>query len=483
MTTRRIPRSRLVALLAVSLTSATLAACGASGPSAHTTTTLPPLPPSVFGVITVIGSGAAAGTGDGVERIQLSSVPPEILPRIRVGEFPDAVAIAPDGKTAYVTSYTANTVTPIDLATGKAGHPIAAGNGPAGIAITPDGKTAYVTDAGTSPIGHTVTPIDLVTGKAGGPITVGGGPQAIAITPDGKMAYVTNAGAIVTGQTGAIGNTVTPIDLATGRALPPITVGNAPIAIAISGGTAFVANQGSESVSTIDLATRTSGAAIALAGAPQSIAFSGEDAWVAVSKTSLPSANSLTPINLVSETAGTPVPVGSAPTSVAIENGTAWVVCSDSIVPVVLSARIRTRNPPLPCRAARTQLRSTSSGRDESVRSGRPTRHAEAVTDAAHRFDEVRVLLPELGPQAPHVDVDGTRPTEVVVPPDSGQQRFAGEHLARVRGEVAEQFVLHVREVERAIVDDSLVGLEVQRERAVDDDVGALRPTGSPQKV
>jgi YVTN family beta-propeller protein len=336
---RRVLRSRLAALFAFVTAAGLLAACG-SGPSAHsTTTTLPPLPPEVFGLVTLIGTGGAAGTGDSVERVQLSSVPPEMLPRIHVGEFPDAVAVAPDGKTAYVTSYTANTVTPIDLATGRAGRPVPAGNGPAGIAITPDGTTAYVTDAGTSPIGDTVTPIDLATGKAGSPITVGDGPQAIAITADGRMAYVTDAGAIVTGQSGPIGDTVTPIDLQTRRALPPITVGNAPVGIAIAGGTAYVANSGSESVSTINLATRTAGAAIPVGGSPEWIAISSEDAWVAVAKNTLPSANSLTPINLVSEAAGTPVTVGSAPSSVAIEGGTAWVVCSGSgtVVPVAIS--------------------------------------------------------------------------------------------------------------------------------------------------
>lgn len=327
---------RLGAALAPGVAAVLLAGCGSPAAS-HPTTTLPPLPPEVFAVVTVIGSGSAAGTGDLVERIQLSSVPPEVLPRIHVGQFPDAVAVTPNGKTAYVTSYSANTVTPINLKTGRAGRPIPAGNGPAGIAITPDGKTAYVTDAGTSPIGHTVTPIDLARAKPETPISVGAGPQAIAITPDGTTAYVTDAGAIVTGQPGPIGHTVTPIDLTSGHALAPIDVGNAPIAIAIAGGTVYVANSGSESVSPIDIATRTTGAPIPVAGAPQSIAVAGEDAWVAVSKTSLPSGNSLTPINVVSQAAGTPVPVGSAPSSVAIENGTAWVVCANSIVPVVIT--------------------------------------------------------------------------------------------------------------------------------------------------
>ena len=295
------------------------------------------MPPEVYGIVTLIGGGASAGTGASAERIALTSVPPELLPVTKVGTFPDAIAAAPNQKTAYVTSYQSNTVTPINLANGKAGKPIAAGRGPAGIAITPNGRTAYVTDAGSSPIGDTVTPINLKTGHAEAPITVGAGPQAIAITPDGTMAFVTNAGAIVTGQTGSIGNTVTPINLSTNKALPPITVGNAPVAIAISGANAYVANSGSESVSPVNISTRTTGAAIAVTGAPQSIAIRANTAWVALGHTSLSPGNSLVPIDLSTNTAGTPVAVRSSPSSVAISGNKAWVVCANSIVPVTLS--------------------------------------------------------------------------------------------------------------------------------------------------
>jgi YVTN family beta-propeller protein len=69
-------------------------------------------------------------------------------------------------------------VTPIDVATGRAGTPIQVGKGPVAIAITPDGKTAYVASYKAS----TVTPIDVATGRAGTPITVGNSPLAIAIT-------------------------------------------------------------------------------------------------------------------------------------------------------------------------------------------------------------------------------------------------------------------------------------------------------------
>ena len=75
------------------------------------------------------------------------------------------------------------TVTPIATATNTAGPPIPVGADPNAIAITPDGKTAYV----PTPIGAgTVTPIATATNTAGPPITTGAEPNAIAITPDGS---------------------------------------------------------------------------------------------------------------------------------------------------------------------------------------------------------------------------------------------------------------------------------------------------------
>jgi DNA-binding beta-propeller fold protein YncE len=157
---------------------------------------------------------------------------------------PTSIAITPNGQTAYVTSGQ-NSVVPITLATGTAGTAIPAGTNPVGIAITPNGATAYVTDNGNS----TVTPITLATGTAGTPITVGPNPTGIAITPDGTMAYVTDKGH----------GEVTPITLATGTAGTPITVGAQPKAIAITpnGATAYVTNTSSAFVSAIALATGT----------------------------------------------------------------------------------------------------------------------------------------------------------------------------------------------------------------------------------
>jgi YVTN family beta-propeller protein len=55
-----------------------------------------------------------------------------------VGSAPYQVAISPDGSTAYVTNDSSNSVTPVNIATRKAGAEIKTGTGPDGVAVTPD---------------------------------------------------------------------------------------------------------------------------------------------------------------------------------------------------------------------------------------------------------------------------------------------------------------------------------------------------------
>jgi len=83
--------------------------------------------------------------------------------------------------TAYVVNGQQDTVTPIRTATNKARPPIDVGSIPDAIAITPDGKTAYV--ANGSYHQGTVTPIRTATNTALPPIKTGNDTAAIAITP------------------------------------------------------------------------------------------------------------------------------------------------------------------------------------------------------------------------------------------------------------------------------------------------------------
>jgi DNA-binding beta-propeller fold protein YncE len=192
----------------------------------------------------------------------------------------DAIAITPDGKTAYVTSDTsAGSVVPIDLATGTAGSPVAVGEDPDAIAITPDGMVAYVADAtasgGTGAGG--LTPIDLLTNTPGAHIAAPTYPMGIAITPNGETAYVTNYNYY----------TVTPVDLSIDTAQTPIQVGAFPIGIAVTpdGTTALVASNTSpntsipgRSVFPIDLATATAQAPLTVGTDPSQIAIAPDQA-------------------------------------------------------------------------------------------------------------------------------------------------------------------------------------------------------------
>ncbi|HEV2373017.1 MAG TPA: YncE family protein [Streptosporangiaceae bacterium] len=169
------------------------------------------------------------------------------LPQIRTGQSPKAIAITPDGKTAYVACEGSSTgiVTPIRTATNTALPSIKAGTDPVAIAITPDGKTAYVASA----VGGEVTPIRTATNTVLPSIKVGATLGSLVITPDGKTVYAVDD----------FSGKVIPIRTATDTALPAIKVGRAPglIVITPDGKTAYVLNQMSGTVTPIRTATNT----------------------------------------------------------------------------------------------------------------------------------------------------------------------------------------------------------------------------------
>jgi YVTN family beta-propeller protein len=105
---------------------------------------------------------------------------------------PAAAASAPRvacmPRTAYVgighpVALQGAAVTPISTRTNKAGRAIPVGAYPEAIAITPNGATAYVVNASSD----TVTPISTRTNKAGPAIPVGPDPGVIAIMTGNRL--------------------------------------------------------------------------------------------------------------------------------------------------------------------------------------------------------------------------------------------------------------------------------------------------------
>jgi YVTN family beta-propeller protein len=221
------------------------------------------------------------------------------------GQYPEQLAIAPNGQKAYVAQYTGG-LAEVNLSTHAAGALIPAGAEPYGVAITPNGQTAYVSDYGNgSTDTGSVVPINLTTDTPGPPIPV---PKATAgaVTPDGSTVWVE------TGQ-----STLVPINTSTNTAGSGITLPSMidayGLAISPDGKTAFAADYGNDDGTTgqldrVDLATRTVTATVADHNGPQFPTVMPDGKTVYTSNWS--TSGTLVPFSTSTLTMGTPIDAG-----------------------------------------------------------------------------------------------------------------------------------------------------------------------------
>lgn len=103
-------------------------------------------------------------------------------------DFPDTLAITPDGSTLYVAEFDGTTIWVINTATQQITTTLNTVGFPQGMAVTPDGTELYVCNAGT------VTIIDTATNELSKTITLGTKTwaQDVVFTPNGSKAYITN---------------------------------------------------------------------------------------------------------------------------------------------------------------------------------------------------------------------------------------------------------------------------------------------------
>jgi YVTN family beta-propeller protein len=65
---------------------------------------------------------------------------------IRVGDNPQDIVWAPDGRFAYVVNEGSNTVSVIDARTDQVTATIPTGTGPTSVAVPPNGRQAYISN-------------------------------------------------------------------------------------------------------------------------------------------------------------------------------------------------------------------------------------------------------------------------------------------------------------------------------------------------
>ena len=201
-----------------------------------------------------------------------------------VGEHPMGFAITDQGKTALVACKDSGTVAIVDLETFRVIDEIKVGGFPNFVAMSPLGYRAYVTNygrsregqlhiidtrertisatlkIGSSPFGMAVSPVtELVYVVVGGnnevwvvdpdrqaviqKIPVGEAPDGIAITPDGKRVFVANSRT----------HDLSVIDTQLMKVLVTIPIGKSPFGVAASpdGKRVFVVNSDSRNVSIV----------------------------------------------------------------------------------------------------------------------------------------------------------------------------------------------------------------------------------------
>jgi len=172
-----------------------------------------------------------------------------VVARVPVGNHPAHVVLTPDGRFAYVTNGSENTVSVVDALARRVVATISVGAFPHGARISPDGKQAYVANLKAG----TVSVIDTDTRKELGQIPVGKGPAQTGFSSDGRLAFVSLSRE----------NKVALIDPATRKVIAKIVVGTVPIQVygTPDNRLLFVANQGSKqkpgkTVSVVDLKAR-----------------------------------------------------------------------------------------------------------------------------------------------------------------------------------------------------------------------------------
>jgi hypothetical protein len=232
----------------------------------------------------------------------------DVVHSVGVGLEPDAVAVAPGGTggkgVALVANLDADSVTPVDLGTWRAGRAIPVGHQPVALAVYAPATgeaTAFVADFGS----NAVTPIDVATLQPGPAIAVGPAPQAVAVA--GSVALVGNFG----------NRTLTPIDATTLRPGNAVSVPLNPTGIAVSASAATAYVCGGASVVAVTVFGLSVGTPVALPDVALGIALApgGDAAWVTQQ------AGSLVQVVYPSGAVGRPLHVGGHPSALVIGPG------------------------------------------------------------------------------------------------------------------------------------------------------------------
>ena len=172
------------------------------------------------------------GQGDTVTPVNVSTGKPGRA--IQVGGLPDEMVMTPDGRTLYVMldgDWGSGEIIPVGLPGGDAGKPLVFSGGAQDIALSPDGQVLYVSANDGASALPVVIPVSTETGRRGAPIRLPYDPDGFAATPDGRTLYTAFGNAEATP---AAPDEIIPFSLRTGQAGAPVRLALQPGSVSVS---------------------------------------------------------------------------------------------------------------------------------------------------------------------------------------------------------------------------------------------------------
>lgn len=183
--------------------------------------------------------------------------------RLPTGANPHEIAVSPDGRRAAVVAYGGTTIDILDVANARrsARIDLAPNRRPHGIAWLDDGRILATTEGS-----QTLTIVDPSSGRLTAIPTGQEGSHMVAVGPEARRAYVSNLGA----------RTVSVIDLEKRAKVADLKAGEEPEGIALTpdGRELWVANRASDDITVFDTRTLEPVATIAVGDMPIRLAIS-----------------------------------------------------------------------------------------------------------------------------------------------------------------------------------------------------------------
>ena len=199
-----------------------------------------------------------------VSVIDTTTTPNTVTATIPFGDFPDTVAVSPNGTHLYVTNRFDTTLSVIDINPSSPSYntvtaTIPVGDFPVAVAVSPNGTHAYVTNAGASTVSVIdINPSSPTYNTVTDTVPVGPAPLGVAVSPDGTRLYVVNTG-VTTGDAGTVSVIdINPSSPTYNSVTETVPVGRLPsnaypldVAVSPDGASVYVTNAGDNTVSVI----------------------------------------------------------------------------------------------------------------------------------------------------------------------------------------------------------------------------------------